>query len=94
MNDVSIAAEKRFPDTVPKSDAGRTRIKLFQRWLHMASDAKSKVGEAAFGDEQGIQLHGGMGTSDEPDVRPLFQVDHRHQHLIQRTNISRAALCL
>lgn len=64
---------KAFPDTVPKSDAGRTRIKLFQRWLQMASDAKSKVGEAAVDDEQGIHLHGGMGTSDEQDVSHYFK---------------------
>ena len=40
----------------------------------LASDAKSKIGEAArFVGEQAIQLHGGMGMSDELNVGHYFK---------------------
>jgi alkylation response protein AidB-like acyl-CoA dehydrogenase len=44
------------------------------RCSKLASGAKSKIGEAArFVGEQAIQLHGGMGMSDELDVGHYFK---------------------
>jgi alkylation response protein AidB-like acyl-CoA dehydrogenase len=43
-------------------------------WIELASGAKTKVGYAArFVAEQAVQLHGGMGMSDELNVGHYFK---------------------
>ncbi len=50
------------------------------------SGAKSKIGYAGkFVAEQAVQLHGGMGMTDELQRRPLFQADLLHQHPVRRS---------
>jgi alkylation response protein AidB-like acyl-CoA dehydrogenase len=59
----------------------------------LASGTKSKVGEAArFVGEQAVQLHGGMGMSDEIEYRSLLQADRFHQHPVRRSHLSSPAI--
>ena len=71
MVDMFIAAEEAI------SLMQHLNLTLAAREPHcsrLASGAKSKVGEAArFVGEQAIQLHGGMGMSDELDVGHYFK---------------------
>jgi alkylation response protein AidB-like acyl-CoA dehydrogenase len=71
MVDMFIAAEEAV------SLMQHLNLTLAAREPHgskLASGAKSKIGEAArFVGEQAIQLHGGMGMSDELDVGHYFK---------------------
>jgi alkylation response protein AidB-like acyl-CoA dehydrogenase len=54
-----------------------------------ASSAKVQVGEAAkFVGQQAVQIHGGMGMSDELESRPLFQAADRDQRPVRHSRPS------
>jgi alkylation response protein AidB-like acyl-CoA dehydrogenase len=61
----AVALTQHLTLALSDGDSGVSRL---------ASGAKSKVGELArFVGEQAIQLHGGMGMSDELDVGHYFK---------------------
>jgi alkylation response protein AidB-like acyl-CoA dehydrogenase len=57
----------------------------------LASGVKSKIGYAGkFVADQAVQLHGGMGMTDELKVG---QADFFHQHPVRRSRVPPAAVC-
>ena len=58
------------------------------------SAAKVIIGEAGrFIGQQAVQLHGGMGMTDDLTSESLVQTAHRHRHHVRRQRYPFAALC-